>query len=87
MYIDTDGSLGYTVAHSAFIPPGAITSGFVFATNEFYNLAGPFVACPQTAGGDYQVFATIPGVTLSENCLGFDMRTESYSGFAAWEYT
>jgi hypothetical protein len=58
----------------------------VFATNQFYNLAGGFFACPQTNGGDYRVIAAIPGVDISENCLGFDIRTESFSGFAAYEY-
>ncbi|MCJ1468044.1 hypothetical protein MMC07_006670 [Pseudocyphellaria aurata] len=74
MFIRSNGALGYTQAHSAAIPSGAITTGFTFAPasagTDFgtfgVNLPGAagLLACP--AGPDftapYQVFVNLKGL-------------------------
>jgi len=89
VYVNTDGSLGYTQAHSAFIPPGALTVAFVNEQagfhGEFGFSGGALVACITDVG--YQVFAEIPGFIYNATCLGFDAWTFNYTGVAAWEYT
>jgi Carbohydrate binding len=54
-YLDPSWNVGYTQAHSAFIPPGSIVGGFAaYQTGGLINLnpsALGWVACPPTAAG------------------------------------
>ena len=95
VYVETSGALGFTQAHSAFIPPGAVTGPFIttpgvaFGTLSFTGLgATGFVACPSANGGaPWQIFADVMGGNFT-NCLGFDALLSPFTGgAAAWEYT
>lgn len=99
VYVAPDGSLSYTVAHSASIPPGSATTTFThtpsnpstgqLGTFGFTGLgATGFVACPLAGGSAYQVFADVSGKDWSQ-CIGFDALTSDYTAapVAAWEYT
>jgi hypothetical protein len=97
VYVETTGALGFTQAHSAFIPPGAVTATFSltsvagadFWTLDFSGLGGGgFVACPSANGSfPYQIFANVPSGNF-DNCLGFDALASEYTaGFGAWQYT
>ena len=94
-YIQKNGALGYTQAHSASIPEGASRTGFSYtapAEGQSFgylsykeNGATGFVACTAD-DGTYQVFADVDGGDFS-NCLGFDALASPYSGKPAWEFT
>ena len=95
VYVETNGALGFTQAHSAFIPPGAVISSFTvtpgasFGTLGFSGLgANGFLACPSANGSaPYQILANVAGGNFV-NCLGFDALTTSFAGgFGAWQYT
>ena len=95
VYVETNGALGFTQAHSAFIPAGAVVSTFTlvpgtsFGDLGFSGLgANGFVACPSANGSvPYQIFANVAAGNFT-NCLGFDaLTTEFTGGFGAWEYT
>lgn len=95
VYVETDGALGFTQAHSANIPAGAVVSTFTvtpgtsFGTLGFSGLgANGFVACPSANGSvPYQIFANVAGGDFT-NCLGFDaLTTEFTGGLGAWQYT
>ena len=95
VYVQTDGAIGYTQAHSAFVPAGAVMSPFSltegpsFGTLGFTGLgATGFVACPSANGTfPYQIFANVASGNFA-NCLGFDALTIVFTGgFGAWQYT
>ena len=95
VYVQTDGEVGYTQAHSANIPSGAVTTTFSHTTGSSFGTFGfnglgatGFVACPSTASGfPYQIYANVKGKDFSK-CLGFDALTTNYNtGAAAWQYT
>ncbi|RDL31916.1 uncharacterized protein BP5553_09318 [Venustampulla echinocandica] len=94
VFVGPDGALGYTGAHSASIPVGAVTTGFL----RFQSVAGGapvpmtfegsgFRACPvdETQENVYQVFASAVG-TDPGNCIQFQLRTYSAPGISAWQY-
>jgi hypothetical protein len=94
-----DGHLGYTQAHSANYPTGAVLSPFTYtkASGAAFGTLGTnafgatgFMACPNN--GVYQIFANIQSAIVPSgnvnDCLGFDALTSDYTeGVAAWEYT
>lgn len=101
IYVRRDGSLGFTRAHSASYPEGAILGGdLTYSKTEdarFGRLgsrafdAQGFVACPTKDQG-YQVFAanssaTAPGGALA-SCLGFSALTVDAvdPSRGAWQY-
>jgi hypothetical protein len=97
LYVAKNGAVGYTIAHSAAIPSGAYTTGFVYtppASGQPYghlsfNAGGAtgFLACPTTASGyPYQIYADVKGANTT-NCLGFDAFAIPYTGAPAWQYT
>jgi hypothetical protein len=98
VYVGPNGALGYTQAHSALIPAGSFTTGFVDTPGSAYGTfsftgdgATGFVACPTTASGaPWQIFANIPGLVAplgdKNACLGFDALAPSFTGFGAWQY-
>ena len=98
VYVSVDGRLGYTQAHSAAYPAGAVLEPFTFITNENTSYtylstdafgAPGFMACLTTDGG-YQVFAAISNATVPtgniSDCTGFDALTTDYGGSPVWQY-
>ncbi len=78
MYVEETGALGFTQAHSAAIPEGAVLGGFT--TRGYFGFTGletvpnsntagsTLLACPVVANGTgpglvYQVFANISGLS------------------------
>jgi len=101
IYVAPDGSLSFTQAHSAAIPPGSsvgpfsVTAGARFATysTSAFGATG-FMACPNTIPNPstWQVFAAIHNATVPTGkvgeCLGFDAIAINYTGSVpAWQYT
>lgn len=100
LFVKKHGSLGFTQAHSARIPDGALqqpfkfTPGPEFSTFQFDDHG--FLACPtdEDKGFPYQVFVTLDSLSDSDvplgkkdNCIGFEAITISYGQkFAAWQY-
>lgn len=98
VYVDpATGALGYTMAHSALLPVGALTSGFEYdATGNSASIgtfafsgagATGFVACPvegDNGVGEYQVFANVDGKVLT-GCIGMDVLTSATNN-TAWQY-
>ncbi|MCJ1269128.1 hypothetical protein MMC22_009017 [Lobaria immixta] len=78
IYIRSNGALGYTQAHSASIPPRAITTGFTYTRPRRGAQFGTFdvslpgstglLACPLGArfSGPYQVFVNLNGLKDSD---------------------
>ena len=88
IYIAPDGSMSFTQAHPADIPTGSIVIGWTHSEGPSFGFLSweyGLVACP-VAGEVYQIFGQLEGVTLSPNCLGFDMLTWNTTGVGAWEY-
>ncbi|GAB7347285.1 hypothetical protein MBLNU459_g3371t1 [Dothideomycetes sp. NU459] len=86
VYVAADGSLGFTVAHSGYIPTGANTTGFaVVSPNLQYN-GNDWVACQEETGSAvYKIFAAAVDAS-PKNCTAFAFYTQSTSGVGAWEY-
>ncbi|KAF2969003.1 hypothetical protein GQX73_g4578 [Xylaria multiplex] len=92
VYIAPDGSLSYTQAHSAAIPPGSLVTGFsrqesvsFGAPIYLYSAAAFWALCPVTEGEPrertYQIFAS------SENpqgCYNTQIRTYNPSSGHVW---
>jgi hypothetical protein len=99
VYLDPFWNVGYTQAHSAFIPPGSTTTGFAaYHGGGFVNLNGNgagWVACPPTAaGGGGQngwnlVAKNATNAGLLGNCFGVNLKVNELPAntFAAWQYT
>jgi hypothetical protein len=100
IYVRTDGSLGFTQAHSVSIPLGAVQGSFTYTKTEgmAYGTLGTyafgargFMACPTACEG-FQVFAAIDNATAPlgklDDCLGFDALTMDSTdpNEAAFEY-
>lgn len=88
VYVTADGQFGYTIAHSASIPEGAVTEGFAY-TPETDGAPGQltfngfsFVACPKDNA--YQVY--VDSANTTDDCVSFLGATFNYTGSAAWEY-
>ncbi|KAL8827869.1 MAG: hypothetical protein Q9191_002931 [Dirinaria sp. TL-2023a] len=101
VYVDVNGALRYTVAHSNVIPPGGLNQTFslfrgkpTYFTFSGVGKASGFLACPVPSNSTvWQVYADLPSLTdeniVSQNisaCLGFDALATNYKGFAAWQY-
>ncbi|KAN0067165.1 hypothetical protein V8E54_014812 [Elaphomyces granulatus] len=97
IYVSPTGELGYTQAHSAFIPPGSFlgpfehTPGLPFGRYTFDGKG--FIACPNSKEDPttWKVFAHIPNAIVPtgdiQDCLPFQAVTEIFgSPPAAWQY-
>ncbi|KAI1102223.1 hypothetical protein F4804DRAFT_275799 [Jackrogersella minutella] len=93
VYVAEDGSLSYTVAHSADLPDGAVATGFVRERSESFgapvtlaNGNQTWAICPVSEGEPrertYQVYVG----TATEDCLYTGVRTYTSTGPDAWEY-
>ncbi|KAA8643668.1 hypothetical protein EYZ11_003403 [Aspergillus tanneri] len=97
VYVNPDGALSFTQAHSAYVPPGSALGPFSYEPGEnfgHYTFTGwgasGFMACP-TKDQRWQVFANLQNATVPtgnvEDCLGFSaMAPKADSGAAAWQY-
>jgi hypothetical protein len=94
-YLEPGGRIGYTQAHSAYMPLGSIPGGFNYykCPNEQYGHitttvfgATGLMACPDTSSGtqQYVVFASIPNAVVPsgnvQDCIGFSALTSDYDG-------
>ncbi|KAF1937503.1 hypothetical protein EJ02DRAFT_458673 [Clathrospora elynae] len=92
VYVAPDGSLSYTGAHSAYIPPGSIVDKFSIEAptdgEAFGHLSFDtgFIACPAGVGQGYQVFGQITTTKFPDDCLGFDALTIASNEPGAWQY-
>jgi len=97
VYLNPYWDIAYTQAHSAYIPPGSLTTGLAaYQGGGFVNLNGNgagWVACPPTAmGGGGNVWALIAkNSTNAANlglCTGVNLKVNVIApGPAAWQYT
>lgn len=94
-YTEVGGRVGYTQAHSAYVPSGAIPGGFSYSkcpgeqfghiTTNVFGATG-LMACPDSSSGTtrYVVFASIPNAVVPsgnvKDCFGFDALTTDYDG-------
>ncbi|GAP87225.1 hypothetical protein SAMD00023353_2300310 [Rosellinia necatrix] len=94
VYLAPDGSLSYTQAHSAAMPPGSVVTGFSRAQSEafgaptyLYSASQYWYLCPVTEGEPrertYQIFASSEG---PEGCLGTQIRTYTPGAGHVWQY-
>jgi len=97
VYVTPDGEFGYSIPHSAVLPDGAVTTGFVYSpaasensvgTLTFGNGAQGFLACPTANSTSvWSVSSTATNGSVPEQCLGINLATVAYDdGYAAWEY-
>lgn len=100
LYVEQSGSVGFTQAHSIYIPPGADIGGFTYAPgvyHDYYNYVGfgadGFMACPSDDSDYLQVFAAMQNATVPtgdvEDCVKFAAYAYHYDGPSpvAWQYT
>ena len=103
MYVRANGALGYTQAHSASIPAGAVREGFKRTADNvfgFFGLGsnGALLACPTGVNGNlgtevYQVFAKIAGLSDADVPQGNVSSCVGFdpvtfeAGVGAWQYT
>lgn len=92
VYVDPAcGAVGYTTAHSAAMPVGAILGGWELEQGKSFGVLGfeeGLVACPvNRQKGVYQVFAALEGLELGEDCLGFNaLAPNATKSVGAWQY-
>lgn len=103
VYIDpADGSVGYTQAHSAAMPEGAITKGFNYTPPEdgaSFGYLGfkkrGFLACSvkgDAEEGPWKIYANLRSVDFDDDaCLGFSALAvagpKEGTKVGAWQYT
>jgi hypothetical protein len=101
IYVNPQGALSFTQAHSIYIPTGSSYGPFNYSPGQpfgHYTFEGwgatGFMACPNTVGNpsSWQVFAAIQNATVPtgdvSDCLGFDAAAIAYNGSVpAWQYT
>ncbi|KAF2687811.1 hypothetical protein K458DRAFT_294210 [Lentithecium fluviatile CBS 122367] len=89
-YIAPDGSMSYTVPHSAYIPEGSIVDGWTKEEGEAYGwlrYKDGLIACPPAEESKpWPVFGQRSNVTLSPDCLGFSALAFNSTKAGAWEY-
>jgi hypothetical protein len=90
VYVAPDGSLSYTVAHSAYIPEGSVIDGFSREEPEggaafgHLNFEDGFVACSAGEGQGYQVYGATDDAEFADDCLGFSALTGMFLLFRAF---
>ncbi|KAI0542733.1 hypothetical protein GGR58DRAFT_496839 [Xylaria digitata] len=94
VYVAPDGSLSYTQAHSAAMPPGSLVTGFSRERSEafgapvyLYSAAAFWALCPVTEGEPrertYQIFASSGN---PEGCYNTQIRTYNPPSGHVWQY-
>ncbi|KAK2747147.1 hypothetical protein FQN57_002404 [Myotisia sp. PD_48] len=98
IYVEPSGALGFTQAHSAYIPPGSYVGGMTFKYLDNHNDCGIYsfegwgakglMACYNRDRGLHQVYANIANATVPDckpiTALGCRWNG---SGYGAWQYT
>jgi len=102
MYVTPGGEVGYTQAHSMYMPEGSALTGFTLtpgpgrdhaARYSFEGFGGKgFMACPSADRSFYQVFVAMRNATVPtgnvHDCVKFKAVASEYTGdSAAWQYT
>ncbi|KAI0424136.1 hypothetical protein F5Y09DRAFT_325299 [Xylaria sp. FL1042] len=90
VYVEANGAVAYTKAHSAALPGGALTRGFQRAISDAGGaptvlsfIGKNWLLCPVAGLEDvYQIFLG----PYTADCLPFEMRTYSATEVSAWEY-
>ncbi|KIW98372.1 uncharacterized protein Z519_00032 [Cladophialophora bantiana CBS 173.52] len=99
LYVTPNGEVGYTQAHSTFMPEGSVQCPFTYSKAPGATIgrlglrtfgASGLIACP-TYGGAWQVFADLKNITAPRGsvsqCLGFDPLALDAPDIGAWQYT
>jgi hypothetical protein len=94
-YFEPGGRVGYTQAHSLYMPTGSLPGGFSYykCPNEQYGHitttvfgATGLMACPDSSTGIqvYVLYAKIPNAVVPsgnvQDCISFDGLTSDYNG-------
>ncbi|KAI1360453.1 hypothetical protein F5Y08DRAFT_317364 [Xylaria arbuscula] len=95
VYVEANGALAYTKAHSDTLPEGALTNGFSRAISdaggaptilgfEYQDQYKNWLLCPVDGSDEvYQIFLG----PYNAECVPVEMRTYTSSGPNAWEYS
>ena len=97
-YVDRSGAVGFTQAHSAYVPPGATFNSFAAYENGAFVRDGPssWVACTSTsaggasgdANGRYALYLkTEANADRLAGCVGTNLLVRHHDGAGAWQYT
>jgi len=93
VYVEEDGALGFTRAHSASIRAGASLTEFEYTPQSSSGAVGKlefnkkiFAACPTLTENVYQLYATGASGYNRSDCIDIAFGTAKYTGPAAWEY-
>jgi len=99
-YLDAYWNVGYTQAHSAYVPPGATIGGFAaYQNGGFVNIntgALGWVACPSTASGGggndgrWNLVAKNSSNAANLNgCTAINLKVNPVPAgtYGAWQYT
>ncbi|KAH0550886.1 hypothetical protein GP486_007750 [Trichoglossum hirsutum] len=92
VYVDPAGVVGFTQAHSAFMPVGSTTGGFAYCSKSrtlvFKGMG--FLACPDVpsfvVGATHRVYAKAMGKQGCVDLGGLKVKPWT-DGFGAWQYT
>lgn len=98
VYLDPNWNIGYSQAHSAYIPSGSALTGLVaYHGGGFINLNGNgygWVACPPTASSGGGSSWNLVGKNASNagalgNCYGVNLKVIELpkDTIGAWQYT
>jgi len=94
VYITKTGRVGYTQPHSASMPAGSTTTGWIYRPKYFdfgsskadqLSHRKGLVACEYQNSGTYQLYVQVPGFS-KKGCLGFDFVAQNVTKPTAWEY-
>ena len=91
LYIEPNGSVGYTQGRSASIPDGSLFGITAFENGAFTYGGAPWRACP-IEGSDppqWEVFADLPGLSFDPGCIAFEglVKDDTSGRPGAWAYT
>jgi len=92
-YVQPDGQVGYTPAHTAYMPDGSLVTPFNYTPQATPNSVGnlkfdgkDFFACPVGEQYIYQIYADVPGFTKTD-CIGIAVGTAEWTQEGeAWQY-
>ncbi|KAG8424808.1 hypothetical protein J3458_001570 [Metarhizium acridum] len=95
-YVAPEGTISYTAPHSAYIPPGSITTGFHLVPTQFEGFwefaidSHELMACPETPGqGPWQVIVVRENSSVPSrdptDCLKFKAYAKAVKD-PVWEY-
>jgi hypothetical protein len=87
VYVQKNGAVGYTQAHSASIPEGATVTGWTKTEGKTFgqlSFKDGLIFCPE--GSAYKLYAQVPGVSFASTCLGGNLLTVNGTAPGAWQY-